>query len=175
MTAAIAQWRKAQANLPPGSEAASDIDAMIAEAEAMRGAPASSVPTPNAMSSGSAGTSAATDASAITGRVSLDPALRERVAPGDTLFIYARAVKGPPMPVAILRKTANVLPLDFRLDDSLAMSPAARLSTSGDVIVEARVSRSGNAAPATGDLQGRSAPLKPGARDVAIVIHDVVH
>ena len=97
------------------------------------------------------------DASAVTGRVSLDPKLHERAAPGDTLFVYARAANGPRMPVAIVRKPASALPLDFRLDDSQAMTPAARLSTSGEVIVEARISKSGSA-----------------ARDVNIVIDDVV-
>ena len=156
---AIAQWHKLQAQFPPGSEEVQQIGAMIAEANTAKNGGSGSVPV---------------DASAVTGRVSLDPKLRERAAPGDTLFVYARAANGPRMPVAIVRKPASALPLAFRLDDSQAMTPAARLSTSGEVIVEARISKSGSAAPAAGDLRGSSAPVRPGARDVNIVIDDVV-
>jgi len=78
------------------------------------------------------------------------------------------------MPLAVVRTTASSLPRDFRLDDSMAMTPAARLSGATDVVVEARVSKSGSATPSPGDLQGKSAPVKPGAHDVLIVINDVV-
>ena len=182
---AIDEWRKLKVQFPPGSEEAKEIDAMIAEAgAAQRGAP---TPPPDAAAA--TGMAAAppaapspanveaaknADASAISGRVSLDPQLRERVAANDTLFIFARAVNGPRMPLAVQRTTAGELPRDFRLDDSMAMTPAARLSGATDVVVEARVSKSGSATPSPGDLQGKSAPVKPGAHDVLIVINDVV-
>ena len=182
---AIDEWRKLKVQFPPGSEEAKEIDAMIAEAgAAQRGAP---TPPPDAAAA--TGLAAAppaapspanveaaknADASAISGRVSLDPQLRERVAANDTLFIFARAVNGPRMPLAVQRTTAGELPRDFRLDDSMAMTPAARLSGATDVVVEARVSKSGSATPSPGDLQGKSAPVKPGAHDVLIVINDVV-
>ena len=156
---AIDEWRKLKLEFPPGGEEAKQIDAMIAEADAARNG---------------AMTSASVDASAITGRVSLDPKLRDRVGAGDTLFIFARAVNGPRMPLAVVRTAANELPRDFRLDDSMAMTPAARLSAAGQVIVEARVSKSGSATPAPGDLQGTSAAVRPGAHDVSIAIDDVV-
>lgn len=156
---AIDEWRKLKLEFPPGGEEAKQIDAMIAEADAARNG---------------AMTSASVDASAITGRVSLDPKLRDRVGAGDTLFIFARAVNGPRMPLAVVRTAANELPRDFRLDDSMAMTPAARLSAAGQVIVEARVSKSGSATPVPGDLQGTSAAVKPGAHDVSIAIDDVV-
>jgi cytochrome c-type biogenesis protein CcmH len=73
-----------------------------------------------------------------------------------------------------VRTTASDLPRDFRLDDSMAMTPAARLSAAGQVIVEARVSKSGSATPAPGDLRGTSAAVKPGAHDVSIAIDDIV-
>ncbi|HLW11557.1 MAG TPA: c-type cytochrome biogenesis protein CcmI [Casimicrobiaceae bacterium] len=156
---AIDEWRKLKLEFPPGGEEAKQIDAMIAEADAARNG---------------AMTSASVDASAITGRVSLDPKLRDRVGAGDTLFIFARAVNGPRMPLAVVRTAANELPRDFRLDDSMAMTPAARLSAAGQVIVEARVSKSGSATPVPGDLQGTSAAVRPGAHDVSIAIDDVV-
>ncbi|HXU66989.1 MAG TPA: c-type cytochrome biogenesis protein CcmI [Casimicrobiaceae bacterium] len=156
---AIGEWRKLKMEFPPGGEETKQIDAMIAEAEAARsGAPKA----------------ASVDASAITGRVSLAPKLRDRVGAQDTLFIFARAVDGPRMPLAVVRTTASDLPRDFRLDDSMAMTPTARLSAAGQVIVEARVSKSGSATPAPGDLRGTSAAVTPGAHDVSIAIDDIV-
>ena len=163
---------------------------MIAEASAaQRGTPTPSAsaaqrgtssPTASAPVGGASGTTprpaaGATDAAAaITGSVALDPKLRGRAAASDTLFIYARAAQGPRMPLAIVRTTAGEWPRAFRLDDSMAMTPAAKLSNASEVVVEARVSKTGNATPSPGDLQGASAAVKPGARDVLIVINDVV-
>ena len=90
------------------------------------------------------------------------------------MFIFARAVDGPRMPLAVLRVPARELPRQFRLDDSMGMAPGVKLSTAGAVIVEARVSKSGNALPQPGDLSGRSAPVKPGASDVQVLIDQVV-
>ena len=175
--AAIAQWKKLQAQFPQGSAESKEVDAMIAEASAaQRGAPSPAASAP-AGASGTAPRAAAgaTDAAAaITGSVSLDPKLRARAGAGDTLFIYARAAQGPRMPLAIVRTTAGEWPRAFRLDDSMAMTPAAKLSNASEVVVEARVSKTGNATPSPGDLQGASAAVKPGARDVLIVINDVV-
>lgn len=196
---AIAEWRKLQAQYAPGSDEAREVGAMIAEAEtAKRGGSAASAGPPNAAAN-AAPTAAANaapavaasgppniaanaaanadntaEASAITGSVSLDAKLRDRATAGDTLFIYARAPTGSRMPVAITRTTAGAWPREFRLDDSMAMTPAARLSNAPEVIVEARISKSGNATPAAGDLVGSSGAIKPGARGVSIVIADVV-
>ena len=163
--AAIAGWRKLQAQFPPGSAEVADLDAMIAEADGARhGAPVTRG-APNAT---------AAEASAITGNVSLDPKLRAQVGATDTLFIFAHAVDGPRMPLAVVRATAGELPRAFKLDDSMAMTPATRLSSAAEVIVDARISKAGLATPSPGDLQGRSAPVKPGATGVAIVIDEVV-
>jgi cytochrome c-type biogenesis protein CcmH len=174
---AIADWYKLKAQFPAGSEEAKSIDAMIAEADAAQhgnakpaGEPAR---VPDTTAAGRESAQAVANG-AITGRVSLDAKLRDRVAPGDTLFIYARAVDGPRMPLAVLRSPATELPRDFRLDDSLAMMPMAKLSSAQQVVVEARISKSGSATPAPGDLRGTSAALAPGAHDVSIVIDDVV-
>jgi cytochrome c-type biogenesis protein CcmH len=158
--AAIAQWRKLQSQFPPGSEPATEIGAMIAEADAAK--------------RGASPAAQAAAAATIAGTVSLDPKLRERVTSTDTLFIFARAVDGSRMPLAVVRGTAGELPRAFTLDDSMAMTPAARLSGASAVVVEARISKSGQATPAPGDLQGRSAPVKPGAQRLSIVIGDVV-
>jgi cytochrome c-type biogenesis protein CcmH len=129
---------------------------------------------PNIAANAAANADNTAEASAITGSVWLDAKLRDRATAGDTLFIYARAPTGSRMPVAITRTTAGAWPREFRLDDSMAMTPAARLSNVPEVIVEARISKSGNAIPASGDLVGSSGAIRPGARGVSIVIADVV-
>jgi len=78
------------------------------------------------------------------------------------------------MPLAVLRSTAAALPLDFSLDDSMAMSPMAKLSAASAVRIEARVSRSGGATPQPGDLVGTSGIVKPGASGVKILIDKVL-
>jgi cytochrome c-type biogenesis protein CcmH len=78
------------------------------------------------------------------------------------------------MPLAVLRTTAGELPRNFTLDDSMAMAPAARLSGASEVVVEARISKTGSATPSPGDLQGDSGVVKPGAHDVSIVIDQIV-
>jgi cytochrome c-type biogenesis protein CcmH len=98
---------------------------------------------------------------AVRGTVSLSPALAAQARPEDTLFIFARAAQGPRMPIAILKKQVRELPLAFTLDDTMAMSPAMTLAKAGEVVVVARISRSGQAAPQPGDLFGESAPIKP--------------
>jgi len=118
-------------------------------------------------------TAAATVAS-ITGTVTLAPALAAKARPDDTLFVFARAAEGPRMPLAILRKQVKDLPLTFTLDDSLAMSPSARLSSAQRVVVGARVSAKGEATPKPGDLQGFSAVVAPGARGLEIRISEIV-
>jgi cytochrome c-type biogenesis protein CcmH len=176
---AIDEWRKLKAQFPPGSDEVNEIDAMIAEAAAARQGGAMSLGAKskdNAAPAEVAGaaTSANAAATVIAGRVALDPKLRDRVAPGDTLFVFARAVNGPRMPLAVLRTTAGELPRTFKLDDSMAMAPAVRLSGASQVVVEARISKSGSATPSPGDLEGKSDVVKPGARDVSIVIDSLV-
>ena len=106
----------------------------------------------------------------MSGVVTLAPELAGKVAPGDTVFIFARAAEGPRMPLAILRKRASDLPAEFTLDDSMAMSPEMKLSAFPRVVIGARVSKTANAAPSPGDLQGLSAPVKVGAKGVAVTI-----
>ena len=117
---------------------------------------------------------AALDA-AIEVTVELDPALAARLAPGDTLFVYARAAQGPRMPLALVRQAAGDFPVKVTLDDSQAMAPTLRLSSFSEVAVGARVSRSGNATPQPGDLQGSTANVLVGAdRAVTVVISEEV-
>ena len=122
-------------------------------------------PTAPAKPTGQAGSSLA-----ISGKVTIAPSLASKGAPTDTLFVFARETNGPPMPVAIVRATTKDLPFNFRLDDSVSMMPSRKLSGVGTVVIVARLSKSGQAMPQSGDLEGMSQPVSPGAEGVAIVI-----
>lgn len=158
---AISHWQRVAAGVPADSELARALATGIARAQTMAGAPA---PT--------AGASPVQQV--VRGEVRLAPALKERAAADDTVFIFARAAQGPRMPLAVLRKQVRDLPAAFQLDDSMAMNPALKLSSVAQVIVTARVSRSGAAMPQSGDLQGESRPVAPGAAAVSILIDQVV-
>ena len=122
----------------------------------------------------SASPAAANPAAAITGKVSLSPAMSGKASPNDTVFILARAAQGPKMPLAVFRKQVKDLPLEFTLDDSMAMRPEMRLSGFPQVVVVARVSKSGTPMPQSGDLEGLSATIKPGTKGLNIVIDKAV-
>jgi cytochrome c-type biogenesis protein CcmH len=107
---------------------------------------------------------------AIRGTVTLAKNFGGKGSATDTLFVFARAVNGPPMPVAIVRATKQDLPFTFQLDDSRSVMPGNTLSQAGEVIVVARLSKSGEAVPTSGDLQGQSQPVKPGMSGLNIVI-----
>jgi cytochrome c-type biogenesis protein CcmH len=77
------------------------------------------------------------------------------------------------MPLAIVRRPADGQAYEFRLDDSMAMQPAMRLSAFAQVVVGARISRSGNATPQAGDLFGQSAVVAPTAQGVQVLIDSV--
>ena len=110
----------------------------------------------------------------LRGKVEIAQKLKSRLQPGDTLFVYARAEKGPPMPLAVMRARADQLPVSFALDDSMAMAPQLALSKFPRVVVIARVSRSGQATAQPGDLQGTSPAVSNDASGIAIVIDTVV-
>ncbi|MGH8557860.1 MAG: c-type cytochrome biogenesis protein CcmI/CycH [Methylococcales bacterium] len=92
-------------------------------------------------------------------KVTLDPSLSTTVNPDDAVFIYAQALSGPPMPLAVTRKKVRDLPLQVTLNDSMAMMPAMVLSKFSEVRVLARVSKTGNAIPQSGDFKGSVEPV----------------
>lgn len=155
---AIAYWERMRGGVPPDSDLAKSIDASIAEARQLAG-----IAAPEALP-------AATGAGRVAGTVTLSASLARQAAPDDVVFIFARAADGSKMPLAVLRKQVRDLPAKFSLDDAMAMTPQMKLSSFAEVVVGARVSRSGLAAPQSGDLEGLSKPVKVGASDVAVVI-----
>jgi len=163
--AALKHWSRARARATPGSDFANGLDRSIEAARSSAGAGAPPVKT--------AARQTPAAAAGVSGTVSIAPALLARVQPGDTLFIFARAAQGPRMPLAILRLPAGNWPASFQLDDSLAMSPELKLSGFDQVVVQARVSRSGQALPQTGDLIGQTSALKPGTRGIELRLDQV--
>ncbi len=172
---ALAYWRRLLAQFPQASDDAKQVTAIIAEIESAqregKGVPVAGDSAPRREARALVTSPAA---ATIAGRVDISPALATKVALTDTVFIFARAVDGPRVPLAVLRIAAKDLPKEFTLDDSMGMAPGAKLSGAAAVIVEARISKSGNALPQPGDFSGRSAPVKPGAAGVKVVIDQVV-
>ena len=171
--AALGFWERLQRSLPPDAPMAQSIGASIAEARQLAGMSPqaqASVPTKAAAPA----TTARPADARVSGTVDLSPGLKARAAPQDRVFVFARAVDGPRLPLALLTVQVKDLPLKFALDDSMAMSPDARLSAFPNVIVGARISKSGNAPAASGDLEGLSPPVKVGATNVAITIDRVL-
>ena len=117
----------------------------------------------------------ASAASDLKGTVTITPALAKKVSPTDTLFIYAQAIRGPRAPLAIVRLQAKDLPASFSLNDKMAMAPAFKLSNFKEVNLLARVSKSGKAIPASGDLRGIVKGVKVGsAKKIDILINEVI-
>jgi cytochrome c-type biogenesis protein CcmH len=157
---AIRYWERALAVLPADSEMAQRVSASLAEA---RG-PGAQTRAPVAKSPQAPG------GTRVSGVVKLHPKLAGKVAPDDTVFIFARAAEGPRMPLAILRKQVRDLPVRFTLDDSMAMAPEMKLSAFPRVVIGARISKTANATASPGDLQGQSQSVQVGAADVAVTI-----
>jgi len=178
---AVKYWERLLKTVPPESDGARSIQTSIDEARTRAGGNApKAAQAPEAPTAAQAKQRAPREASAtgsagrIAGVVSLAPSLAAKAAPDDTLFVYARAVQGPPIPLAVQRFRAKDLPASFSLDDSMAMAPEMTLSKLPNVMVLARISKSGNAMPQSGDLQGSTGPVKLGGAGVKIVIDRVV-
>ena len=160
-TKVITYWQRLAAKVPADSEMGRALATGIAEAKARRSGKVAQAPA--APKAGSA-------AKAVSGVVRLAPSLRGKAEPGDTVFIFARAAEGPQMPLAVAKIQVKDLPFEFKLDDSMAMRPGLELSGFPRVVVTARVSKSGNPMPGSGDLEGASAAVTPGATNLAILI-----
>lgn len=113
---------------------------------------------------------ATTQATQVAGTVELDPSLRSEVKDTDTVFVFARASEGPRFPLAALRKQVKDLPFRFVLDDSMSIMPGASLSGFSSLVVSARISKSGNATPDVGDLEGAVSSVQPGTKGLKIRI-----
>jgi cytochrome c-type biogenesis protein CcmH len=180
---AVKAWETLLAELPPDADIAQTLRAQLSEARKRAGLPdgepAAGVPgLPTAAAPADQGSTptAATGGTRITVRIDLAPELKNRVAAGAPMFVFARAVAGPPMPLAVKRMTAGELPATVELTDGMGMTPQMTLSSSDEVIVGARISLTGSATPSTGDMQALSKPIasKGKSSEVVLTIRDVI-
>jgi cytochrome c-type biogenesis protein CcmH len=164
---AAATWRLLQPQLDPGSQVAQAVAAQIAAADARAGdAPAgASSETSTAVAQGAT----------LQVRVSLAAALKNKLAAGDTLFVYARAAGGPPMPLAVAKLDASQLPTSVTLTDAMAMTPAMKLSSVPRVFVGARISHSGQPIAQPGDLEGDAGIVAVDTKTPVMISIDKVH
>jgi cytochrome c-type biogenesis protein CcmH len=162
---ALVHWRKLEPMLINDPESRQELGRLIARAEQQTGESAPvAVETPVIQSNG-----------ALTVKVSMSESMIGKFSADDTLFIFAQARNGPPMPLAVYRGKASDLPVEVRLDDSMAMTPMMKLSSFEDVSVMARVSKSGQAKPESGDLYGvDSGAVIPGQKKVVEILVDRV-
>jgi cytochrome c-type biogenesis protein CcmH len=174
---AIDSWQRVAGLLPPGDKNTVVINQQIQQAKnalAEKGVVLAAAED-SAADPAPADNQAPVSGSQIRVTVSLDPALTQQAAADDTVFVFARAAQGPKMPLAIVRKQVRDLPVTVTLDDSLAMTPAMVLSNFPQVTVGARISKSGQARPQSGDLQGTVTPVaSQGDQSVDLLINSTV-
>lgn len=162
--ATLEYWQRLLEIFPEGSDNYAQMQRNIAEMRQEMGLPEDSVVQ-----------TAAAGSASISGVVRLDKSLALDASIDDTLYVFARAVSGSRAPLAIIRKTVKDLPLTFTLDDSMAMNPALKLSNFQQVVVGARISKSGNAIPQLGDFHVVSEPVGVnGTTGLELVINSVV-
>ena len=161
---ALQTWEKLVATLPPGSDDARMLDGAIADARAKAGLPPRAPTAVAAAASGGPG---------VSGVVELDPALKAKARPDDVGMVIAR-IPGTRMPLAVLRKSASELPMQFTLDDSLSMNPQAPLSSAPEIELDARISKTGMAKPEPGDLVSAPQTTKLGAKGIALKVAKVL-
>ena len=185
---AAVYWEKLLVQIPPESKLAQSVKTSIAEAKSLATGKGSAMAgmqtqTPNSQNTppaadksvvAGAGAAAAATGNTLSGTVTLSPAFAGKASPDDTLFIFARAKEGPPMPRAISVKKVRDLPASFLLTDGMGARPDLKISNVPQLIISARITKSGKAMPESGDLQGFSQTVRPGDKNINIVIDQQV-
>ena len=172
---AITQWQKVVGLLDPNTSDGQQFASNIQQARDLLAAePGGKEKLAQLPAAGATAEPASAGAEAITGIVTLSPQLAAQVTPDDIVFVLARAAQGPKMPLAVLKKQVKDFPLQFSLDDSMAMQPQLKLSGFDQVVVVARVSKSGSPMAQSGDLEGLTQAVKPGEKGLNVVIDAVV-
>ncbi len=169
---AIHYWTQVREQLESDDQDAPGLDIALNKAREKLSMPAqNTLPAPATSAADAVGFK---QGQSISGRVVLDAQWHSKVAPTDTVFIYALAANGERMPLAIKRSNVGSLPMDFVLDDSTAMDASRKLSMQDKVIVKVRVSKSGEAMPRPGDLMGSVGPVAVGTQHLKITINEQV-
>ncbi|HZX69626.1 MAG TPA: tetratricopeptide repeat protein [Rhodanobacter sp.] len=169
---AAATWRLLQPQLEPGSNVATSVAQQIAVADARAaGAPA------NASSTAASSTAPAQTPQGVSLQVDVTLAarLKDKLAKGDVLYVYARAPDGPPMPLAVARIDPARFPATVTLTDAMAMTPALKLSGAAQVFVGARISHGGQPTAQAGDLEGDAGVVTVKRKTPVKITIDKVH
>ena len=145
--------------LPPNSEDAKIIESSIAEARTKGHLPGAAKQAPSSSQS-------------VSGIVELKADLKSKVKPDYVVMVIAKA-PGVRMPVAIMQAHASELPLQFVLNDSLAMTPNALISNLKEVTLEVRISKTGQAMPEPGDLYSTTQTVKVGAKNLKVLVDQI--
>ena len=153
-------WRKVLDIIPQDSDLSDSIRSSIADAESKM----------NSRNNTPQKTPPANANKTVSGSVMIDPALHKKVGPDNLVFIFAHAVNGPRMPLAILRKHVSDLPFQFSLDDNMSMTPDLKLSQFDQITVSARISKNGDALRHSGDFESIPVHATPGAKNLKITI-----
>ncbi|MES9829491.1 MAG: c-type cytochrome biogenesis protein CcmI [Candidatus Thiodiazotropha sp.] len=174
---AVDRWSKLRGLLKPQSAELESVNEALDDARSKLGLPVEEPELPSIVQAKKqvpAKPAAAVDKS-IQVEISLSPDMQGKANPDDLLFIYAKAMSGPPMPLAAVRKRVSDLPLSISLDDSMAMMPQLKLSQFPEVAVGARISLSGSPTAQSGDLEGETAAVSPGQPEIVKVVINSVH
>ena len=161
---AIRVWKKLQTQFQPGQEDYSEIQNLIDTAVARKSGKSDPVAKAEPKTT-------AKDSDEIMVKVDIDAAIKSKLEPSDTVFVYVKALEGPKMPLAVAKHQVKDLPLQIKFDDSMAMMPNLKLSLFDKVIVTARVSKQGNAIPQPGEPIGSAELVKPKSKSVAVKIN----
>ena len=162
-------WKRILTLVPPDAEFAQQIRGSVFDAEAKAG-----VTSNNSAAKQEQKKSQGNETASLAGKVVIDSAVAKSVSPGDTVFVFARAATGPKMPLAIIRLTVKDLPYSFELTEAMAMTPGMSISKFPDLVVGARLSKSGNAMPQPGDWESELVPVRVGAKGIALTISKIV-
>ena len=156
--AAVQSWEKLAAQLPPNSDEARAIEGSITEARSKGGLLAKAP--------------VAASGKGISGQIELSNELKSKVMPGDVVMVIARQV-GERMPVAVLKTPTAQFPMNFVLNDSLAMNPSSPLSKLAEVSIEVRISKTGMAKPESGDLISAVKTIKVGTENARLLVDQI--
>jgi len=159
--AVVDYWGRLLPQLEAGSEEAKSLGEAVDKARAIV---EGKVAVPDA---------AAPAPETVSGEVSLSGKVAAQAKPDDLLFIFARPDEGSRMPLAVVRATVSDLPLQFAFDDSMALAGGQKISDLGTITIEARVAKAGKAQSSSGDLYGSVKGVRPGSKEVKVVIDQV--
>jgi cytochrome c-type biogenesis protein CcmH len=172
---AVEHWMKALPAMAERPDLAQELRALIAQAAVAAGMTPEDLAKLRGMPASAAAEAplpAAPGGKAVAVTVRVAPELLDQVQPDDVLFVFARAVAGPPMPLAVGRFILAELPDQVVLDDSSAMSPQLRISGFDQVNVQARVAKGGQPTAQSGDLQSAAVTVAVGGEGVTELVID---